>query len=321
MSLTQSQFNSEHGQLLEEKHNATLQNIKNLQDLEKYMFQNLEKVSNQDSTNIQEQQQIIAKINEVSGIRSNLFNQLKNVYASTQMELTNERKDLAEQIMVVRVVENELNQAKENLTALTNDRDNKLRLVEIGNYESSRYEAHIGIMKIVSIASVIVLLISIGLQKGYIPSNIASGLILTSVVVSVLLILNRIRDILSRSNTDFDEYNFYYDRAQTQPGYETVIEHDKAFFHKLGGEARSEFNASKDKLNNTLNGLAKTADSMGSMGSMGSMIDVNKQIGALTTESFKVQERVSGTVHSENSKNKKMMTPVETEGYDNFAKY
>ncbi len=310
MSLTDEQFKAEHLTLLEEKHMDTINNIKKLQDLEKYMFQNLEKINNQDSSDIHQQQQIISRINELSGMRTGLFNQLKNMYSGTQTELNDQRTMLADQITLVGIVENELNKAKQNLTALTNDKNNKLRLVEIGNYESSRYKAHIGIMQIIAVSSLILLAISFLLQSGYLPSNISSALILITLFIAIVLVLNRVFDIMSRSNLDFDKYNFYYDKAQMQPGYETVIEHDRKFFHKLGGQLSSEFGASKDQLNQTLHGLTQTADSIGNM------TEVNNQIGALTTESFKVNDRVSVS----NNKNRIVESMV-TEGYDQYAKY
>jgi hypothetical protein len=333
MSLTDEQFKEQHLTLLEQKHMDTINNIKQLQDLEKYMFQNLEKINNQDSSDVHQQQQIIARINELSQMRTGLFNQLKNMYSSTQSELNDQRHMLADQLSVVGIVENELNKAKQNLTALTNDKNNKLRLVEIGNYESSRYKAHIGVMQIIAVSSLILLVLSFLLQRGYLPSNVSSGLILITLVVAVVLVLNRVFDIMSRSNLDFDKYNFYYDKAQMQPGYETVIEHDRKFFHKLGGQLSSDFGAAKDELNQTLQGLKQTADSVSgqisseigsasnqitqTVDNIGNMTQVNNQIGALTTESFKVNETVSASNRNKN----KNIEPMLTEGYEHFANY
>ncbi len=44
MSLTNEQFNQQRPALLNEKHQNVLENIRKLQEIEKYMFQNLEKL-------------------------------------------------------------------------------------------------------------------------------------------------------------------------------------------------------------------------------------------------------------------------------------
>lgn len=323
MSLTQQQFKQQQPMLLEEKHMDTINNIKKLQALEKYMFQNLQKINSQDGQDAQQQQQIISKINELSNMRSGLFNQLKDVYGSVQSDLTDERKELSNQVTVIGVVENELNKAKQNLTSLDNDKNNKLRLVEISNYESARYQAHIGVMRIIAISSVVLLAISILLQRGLIPSSISTGLIFTTLAVAIFLVLNNVRDIMRRSNTDFDKYNFRYDKSSmtSETANGDIIGHDKNLFDQLGGESNDKcgsnnFVSLTGKLNDTLSGLTQTGDQMDTNETFGNMIDVDNQIGSLTTTSFNTNEIVNSNISNEGN-----VKPVETEGYDNYARY
>ena len=58
---------------LEEKHNETIQNIQNLQELEKYMFQNLQKMTPGGSQSALEQEAIVNKINELKNMRTGLL--------------------------------------------------------------------------------------------------------------------------------------------------------------------------------------------------------------------------------------------------------
>lgn len=258
MSLTNEQFNQEHAMLLREKHTETIKNIRELQELEKYMFQNLERLTGEDAQS-QQENQIVEKINELSNMRIGLFNELKNMYSSNQDELNATRTQLADQIGVVGIVEDELNRLKTNIDTLKQEKDSKVRMVQIGNYEASKYNSHIGVMKIVVFSSLIILASSLLVQNGIIPPMVSTGIIILTIVVGVFMIMNRIFDMMSRNNMDYSKYDFAFDPAQLKPGYETVYDHDKIFFSKLGGELRSGYNDAKDQISNTVGGLSKTA--------------------------------------------------------------
>ena len=55
-------------------------------------------------------------------MRMGLFNQLKNMYQDGQAETANSRSNLADQITMVKVIENELQNAKNELSALEKER-------------------------------------------------------------------------------------------------------------------------------------------------------------------------------------------------------
>lgn len=241
MSLTNEQFNQNHETMLREKHVDLIKNIKELQEIEKYMFQNLQRIEGGGSNDSQEQQEIVQKINELSTMRIGLFNQLKGMYNNNQGELNSSRRQLANEISVVGVVENELNRLKNNISVLEDQKNNKIRMVEIGNYESDRYNAHIGIMKIVVGCSLVVLGASYLLQSGFISSNVSSGIIILTGAYAFITIATKAYDMYLRNNIDYNKYDFPFDRAQLQPGYETVYEHDKKFFSKLSDGISKQF--------------------------------------------------------------------------------
>ena len=150
-------FNANHAAMLQQKHDNTVKNIQELQELEKYMFQNLQNINKADSSAASEAAIIQHRINELSAMRQNLFTQLKNMYTNVQGDAANSRTDLADQIAVVEIVEKELSAAKANLNQLIQERDNKLRMVEIGEYTTSRYESHKHILKVVVYGIVVVI--------------------------------------------------------------------------------------------------------------------------------------------------------------------
>jgi len=257
MSLTNEQFNQQRPALLNEKHQNVLENIRKLQEIEKYMFQNLEKINNQGGDSTAETQ-AISKINQLTETRINLFNQLKDVYSSTQNELNSERNSLANQIAMTGMVENELNSLKKNTGILESNKSNKLRLVEIGEYESKRYNAHIGVMKIIAACSVIVLITSIISKQFPVPPIVTTSIIISTLTIGSVMIIIRVIDLLRRNNMDFDQYDFAgMDKAQMQDGYETVLEHDKAFFGKLGDDIEDEYNRGSASFSSQFSNIKK----------------------------------------------------------------
>jgi polysaccharide deacetylase 2 family uncharacterized protein YibQ len=56
---------------------------------------------------------------------------------------------LKEQVVAIGIVENELNRAKKRLEILEEEKNNKIRLVEINNYYGDKYAEHSQLMKIV----------------------------------------------------------------------------------------------------------------------------------------------------------------------------
>ena len=82
------------------------------------------------------------KVNELSSMRMNLFKELKSMYSDTQASTHSNRKDLADQLTVVSVMEEELNNIKNRLSQLKSEKSNKIRMVQLGDYEYDRYNAH-----------------------------------------------------------------------------------------------------------------------------------------------------------------------------------
>ena len=99
-------------QQLKSRHQSTLDSIKDLQNFERSMYSKLDTgVANKSLTQT-EQEQVIQKINELSQMRSNLFQNLKDVYTYEAGNVSETRNDLVNQITTAGIVENELNNAK-----------------------------------------------------------------------------------------------------------------------------------------------------------------------------------------------------------------
>ena len=128
---------------LQERNAQLLNDISQLQIQEKELYSNLE-----DQTLSSEQkQQIINKINDISQTRLNLYANMKDMYSYYQKNVASSRDTLGEQMTAIDIIENELNEAKIRLNLLENEKNSKIRLVEINTYYGKQYNAHASIMK------------------------------------------------------------------------------------------------------------------------------------------------------------------------------
>ena len=90
-------FARRHPALLGQKHQQTVKSIKDLQEVEKYMFKNLQALNKSSPNSIQETEVIKKRLSELSQMRLTLFGQLKNMYSEGQREVADSRNNLTDQ--------------------------------------------------------------------------------------------------------------------------------------------------------------------------------------------------------------------------------
>ena len=90
-------FARHHQSLLGRKHQQTVKSIKDLQEVEKYMFKNLQALNKSSPNSIQETEVIKKRLAELSQMRITLFGQLKNMYSEGQREVADSRNNLTDQ--------------------------------------------------------------------------------------------------------------------------------------------------------------------------------------------------------------------------------
>lgn len=195
------------GAQLQAMHAKTISNIKELQELEKYMFSNLQKLNKSGSDADAQKKMIEKRIKELSTMRMNLFKKLKGMYTDTQASTDSNRKDLADQITMVQVMEEELNNVKTRLSQLQSEKANKIRMVELGDYEYDRYTAHKKIFKNIVYGSFAVLIVSYLMHLPMFPTNIGVLIIILIIAFVIISIAGAMADNASKDNLDYDKYD------------------------------------------------------------------------------------------------------------------
>jgi len=195
--------------MLGQKHQTTIKNIQSLQEIEKYMFNNLQTLNKSSAASVQQTEVIKKRISELSAMRMALFGQLKTMYTDTQRQTADSRNNLTDQITMTKVVENELDNAKSQLKVLEQEKLNKKRLVELGEYEYDRYASHKNLVKVIAYGAAGILFIVVCMTTlPWFPSILGVGAIVLIMTVIFITIIQRVFNNWTRDNWNWNKFRF-----------------------------------------------------------------------------------------------------------------
>jgi gamma-glutamylcyclotransferase (GGCT)/AIG2-like uncharacterized protein YtfP len=193
-----------------ERNQQTLNDISQLQTEEKSLYDKLNSVT----LTADEKKQIIGKINEISQMRLNMYSNMNDMYSYYQKNVEASRSTLGQQVAAIDIIENELNEAKKRLNVIEDQKNNKLRLVEINTYYGKRYNAHTSIMKTIVIFCIPVIILAFLANIGFLPPKLYMFLVGIVIIICCIIVGYKIIDLSNRDNMNWDEYNFYFDKTK-----------------------------------------------------------------------------------------------------------
>jgi hypothetical protein len=191
---------------------AQFTNIAELQIIQKKLFTDLEKLAGSpELTSDLIQNQIgdkFAQIDNLTKLRTNIFNTIKANYGITQSDYNIQRKSYAQQLVALTIIENDLKNTSSKLHDSLLIRDNAERMVGVNNYYTRRYEAHADIMKNIVFYCGIIIFVIFLMKMGVIGDMISSLLIIAALCLGIIIVGKKVWDLSSRNNIDYDKYNF-----------------------------------------------------------------------------------------------------------------
>lgn len=190
-----------------------LEDIRKLQDLEKDLLTSLE---NNPSLTLLQKNTIITKIDSISQMRLDLYNTLSNVNGYFQKALKNSGDTLNEQIIATQIVENELNESRANLSLLEEEKNNKIRLIEINNFYGDKYADHTTLMKYIMFMLITIIICLVLFNKNIISNNVFYFLLIIISSIGGYFILTKLLSIWNRDNMNYQEFNWKFN-PQTAP--------------------------------------------------------------------------------------------------------
>ena len=195
-----------------------LNDIQKLQNIEKDLFSSLENPQIQP----EQSKKIIDKINDVSQMRLNLYKLLNNLNSNYRNSLTNSREVLSEQNTAVEIVETELNRSKKRLAVIEEEKNNKIRLIEINTYYGQSYEEHTNMMKLFIYILIPVIGLSLLFKNNFIPSSIYTILNVIILLIGVILFWRNYSKIYMHDKLNYPEYAWSFD-ASSAPGPDSSL--------------------------------------------------------------------------------------------------
>jgi len=185
-----------------------LSDIESLQQIEQNMFY---KLNTDASLSAQQQQEVIQGINQISTMRRDLYSTLSNINSFYNDALSSSMGTLNEQTTAINIVENELNRSKRRLEYLEEQKNNKIRLVEINQYFGEKYSEHTKLMKVVIFTIIPNIILMILYNKQILPKNIYLVLVVIISLIGAIFFWKVYTSIISRDNMNYDEYTWSFD--------------------------------------------------------------------------------------------------------------
>ena len=138
---------------------------------------------------------------------------------NTAHKLTGEAVTLAANMM-----QEQYDIHKQNAAALIDEKNNKIRMVEINTYERDRNYAYIKIMKYIVLFCTILSLIIVVTSQFNINER-AVNIVLTLIVAVGLIVIGiNVGDIISRDNMVYSKYNWEFDPSSMAQAPSTTID-------------------------------------------------------------------------------------------------
>jgi len=187
-----------------------INDIQHLQNTEKELFNSLDNSHLDTETT----QKIINKINVISQMRINLYKLLNKLNNKYNNNLTNTREVLSQQTTAIDIVENELNRSKVQLALIEEEKNNKIRLIEINNYYGQSYEEHTQLMKLIVFILIPIIVLSLLLKYNYIPVYIYSISIAIIIFIGIILLWRNYSKIYMHDKINYPEYDWSFDTSK-----------------------------------------------------------------------------------------------------------
>lgn len=189
-----------------EKNAQLVQNVSQLQQVEQRLYKELENPL----VTAEQRQLIVAKINDLSHTRAQLYDALKSSYENMRTNMSTADATLQDQMEVVRATDEELERARRRLNVLTQQTTKELRLTEINTYYSQRYSAYVRLLISIVIVCIPLIVVSVVYNYGLLPTAMFNLLVSGIIIFSLFWIGMQIIDISNRDSMNWNEYSWFF---------------------------------------------------------------------------------------------------------------
>ena len=192
--------------LYQDKNTELSTYIEQLSKVEQQLIEQISSAKDQ-----KEQARLSNNLVLIQDTRTNLINALSSINAYYSQNLTGSSHTLEQQTNALAIMDKEMEQAKKRLAYINEQKENKLRVVEINQYYSASYAEWTHLVKIL-IITILAFAIVINMTTYFpgLPSEVYSMLMFIISVTSLYYIFVSVVSIYSRDNMVYDEYNWSF---------------------------------------------------------------------------------------------------------------
>tara|TARA_Y100000816_G_scaffold69053_1_gene46191 strand:- start:2748 stop:3686 length:939 start_codon:yes stop_codon:yes gene_type:complete len=183
-------------------------NIKKMQESEKQLMQQLNNESAKMRLNAQDKQKLINTIQALSDARQQMYFELKTNQDFYRSNVAVSHNILTQETDALEIVERELHRAKNRLNLLNDQRNSRLRLVEINRYYGSKYQHHTLILKYITLVFSLILVITYLYNNNILPGFLYTTLFVIVGSVGLYFIIKEIYDAYTRDSMYYQQYDW-----------------------------------------------------------------------------------------------------------------
>ncbi len=191
---------------MSESNEQVLQYISQLQEKEKDLYASLDNAE----LTPEQKQMAINQINELSQMRMNLYHNIKDLLDIYQQNSANTSDTLGQQVIAIKIMEDQLDKSKEMLNNIDDQKATKIRLAQINTYYGKSYNAQSQLMKTIILLCIPILFLAVLRSSGLLPSLLFKFLIGIVFLIAIVVVGYQLLDIVSRDNMNYDEYDWSF---------------------------------------------------------------------------------------------------------------
>jgi hypothetical protein len=139
---------------------------------------------------------------------------MKDMHSLYNNNVESSSNALDQSISAIQIIENQLNDTKNKINLLDDQKNNQLRLVEINTYYGKRYNANSVIMKTVILMCIPLIVLAILVNNGMLLPKLYAFFSAIVLIYGCVVLGYQLIDISNRDNMNWDEYNWYFDKTK-----------------------------------------------------------------------------------------------------------
>jgi prefoldin subunit 5 len=186
--------------------------IDKLQTMERELLVTLETSAN---LTLDQKKSLNEKINKITGIRIRLYQTISGASGMYKGILDDSRDKLSVQTDAIKIMETELNNTKARIAALKDDKNNKLRMVQVNDYYGSMYSEQSDLMKIIIFTLIPIIILVVLRQRMlllFLPEIVYNIILVAISITGGVFFVLKAGNYMTRDNMNYQEFDWVFNK-------------------------------------------------------------------------------------------------------------